>query len=774
MESQKTGVNPKCPKRRRESAIEEADSSSEIIVARHEFYDLSDGEVAGGHAPLSPPLSSEDDENPSASMVVNSLSPTVQRVKCLRLMEQSGHNNLPPLISPRFSCPSSPVSSLPGKVSFRLSHLEKDPPVRKTSRIPSAGGPPASMEQNDFSESPHCPPSRHMDSSQGSLSDGFFSPPIVAASSSSSPLSTPSSTMNNGSFSSAFATPPLQTAVLHTPPFRNTALQTPPTQSHPKPFVPSAASHFHCPSLSHSGRTLFRPVTSAVDSLRDPRIASNVNPFTPIGKSLTKVSVTTGKKRAFAALEESETSPELLTSSSFRNVNVDPVKKLKDLNIQRYEKEFLEVEVIGRGQFGSVFRCLHILDGVFYAIKKSTHPVSGTSFAYAAWNEIHAHGVLGTHPHLVRYFSSWVEDDRVIIQTEFCNGGSLYHEMEKRRAEGRWFSEYEVRTIMLHILKGLSFMHAHRLAHMDIKPENIFLTCAPMLGLDVSPAVSPSSESEAPATRVPAVGRPVETRIRFTDNDSDSSDDEGGDMDADKDKITYKIGDLGHVTQFGERVEEEGDCRYLTYEVLNRDYSALNKADIFALGMTALELTTGMTLPKNGDLWHDLRIGKIPSLKEGFSDEIHSLIEKMLSQDPKVRPSATRLIRTGALEKRESPFSRTSRYSRVQLERDVIQKSQALSLLESRLREAREAAEYYRESKASATPQSAPSPVTSQIPTPAQRPPLPTASVTTVMNGLGRVNSLPATGRPLKRLAVGRGAQKSKSANAIRDGRRSR
>ena len=51
-------------------------------------------------------------------------------------------------------------------------------------------------------------------------------------------------------------------------------------------------------------------------------------------------------------------------------------------------------------------------------------------------------------------------------------------------------------------------------------------------------------------------------------------------------------GDLGHVTAFGESVEEEGDCRYLTKEVLEGDFSALHKADVFALGMIALELCT--------------------------------------------------------------------------------------------------------------------------------------------------------------------------------------
>ena len=50
-----------------------------------------------------------------------------------------------------------------------------------------------------------------------------------------------------------------------------------------------------------------------------------------------------------------------------------PVPRVADFTVSnsRYEEEFLEVETIAAGQFGSVKRARHRLDGVDYAVKIS-------------------------------------------------------------------------------------------------------------------------------------------------------------------------------------------------------------------------------------------------------------------------------------------------------------------------------------------------------------------------------------------------------------------
>jgi serine/threonine protein kinase len=85
------------------------------------------------------------------------------------------------------------------------------------------------------------------------------------------------------------------------------------------------------------------------------------------------------------------------------------------------------------------------------------------------------------------------------------------------------------------------------------------------------------------------------------------------------DHITYKLGDLGLVTladTCGDVVE--GDCRYLSKEVLHDDFRNLKQCDIFSLGATVYELCLQPGrpegLPPNGDEWHEIRSGVLRGL----------------------------------------------------------------------------------------------------------------------------------------------------------------
>lgn len=265
---------------------------------------------------------------------------------------------------------------------------------------------------------------------------------------------------------------------------------------------------------------------------------------------------------------------------------------LQDSNILRYHKEFHEVELIGTGEFGSVFKCINRLDGCTYAIKKSIKPVAGSINEKNALNEVQAHAVLGKHEHVVRYYSAWAEDNHMIIQNEYCNGGSLADTIVILQNQKKHFTEPEMRQLLLHVAEGLNYIHSKQLVHMDIKPGNIFI----------------SKEKRLLA-------------INY-----DSADDGFDEEETVEEEITYKIGDFGHVTTINNPQVEEGDCRYLPTEILRDDFSHLPKADIFALGLTVYEAGGGGPLPKNGPAWHDIRLGNLQELSH-CSRDLNSLLK---------------------------------------------------------------------------------------------------------------------------------------------------
>uniref|UniRef100_A0A805BQ77 Wee1-like protein kinase n=1 Tax=Ailuropoda melanoleuca TaxID=9646 RepID=A0A805BQ77_AILME len=335
----------------------------------------------------------------------------------------------------------------------------------------------------------------------------------------------------------------------------------------------------------------------------------NINPFTPESyrKQFLK---SNGKRKTRGDFEEA--------GPGEGNVEQGlPAKRcvLQETNMaSRYEKEFLEVEKIGVGEFGTVYKCIKRLDGCVYAIKRSTKPFAGLSNENLALHEVYAHAVLGHHPHVVRYYSAWAEDDHMIIQNEYCNGGSLQTAISENTKSGNHFQEPKLKDILLQISLGLKYIHSSGMVHLDIKPSNIFI-CHKMQS--DSPVVPEEIENEADW---------------FLSAN-----------------VMYKIGDLGHVTSISKPKVEEGDSRFLANEILQEDYQHLPKADIFALGLTIAVAAGAESLPTNGAAWHHIREGKLPDIPQKLSEEFYNLLKNMIHPDPRERPSAAALARSRVL-----------------------------------------------------------------------------------------------------------------------------
>ncbi|XP_034164425.2 wee1-like protein kinase [Pangasianodon hypophthalmus] len=325
----------------------------------------------------------------------------------------------------------------------------------------------------------------------------------------------------------------------------------------------------------------------------------NINPFTPDSLLIQTVSA----KRNHNRIHQKD------SCEDFEEEFIPPLKR-KSVVVtsptSRYTSEFYELEKIGSGEFGAVFKCVKRLDGCIYAIKRIKRPLAGSVDEQNALHEVFAHAVLGQHPHVVRYYSAWSEDEHMLIQNEYCDGGTLEQLITENQRTLKLLSEAQLKDLLLQVSRGLKYIHSASLAHMDIKPSNIFIS--------------------------------RRAAIRNADVDGSDAD------------VVYKIGDLSHVTHVSSPRVQEGDSRFLASEVLQEDYRNLPKADVFALALTVLTACGAKALPRNGETWLAIRGGKLPTVAQVLSEEFQQLLKLMIHPDPVHRPSSSALSKHAILQ----------------------------------------------------------------------------------------------------------------------------
>ncbi|XP_074899205.1 interferon-induced, double-stranded RNA-activated protein kinase isoform X5 [Buteo buteo] len=307
-----------------------------------------------------------------------------------------------------------------------------------------------------------------------------------------------------------------------------------------------------------------------------------------------------------------ESLPDLDTNTSEENESPYTVNK-------RFLESFKNIEPIGEGGFGNVFKATGKLDERTYAVKR-------VQFTENVKREVKELARLD-HENIVRYYCSWKGYDHVtysdsrqksnkeitclFIQMELCEQGPLENWIEKNRLDRKYHEMAQNK--FLQILKGVKYIHSKELIHRDLKPQNIFISH--------------------------------------------------------EDKI--KIGDFGLVTSvaYGTLTENRGTKSYMAPEQFGDRYG--KEVDIYALGLIWFEILSAFSGHEKIKVWHDVREGQLPeSFTKQFPVKVwdfnalfqlvyllikHNLltfnfffqtpiIKKMLSRDPSGRYSASEIL----------------------------------------------------------------------------------------------------------------------------------
>ena len=132
------------------------------------------------------------------------------------------------------------------------------------------------------------------------------------------------------------------------------------------------------------------------------------------------------------------------------------------------------VKKLGQGAFGSAFKVLNTEDQKEYVLKEinlSDNPEENAQTE----NEGRLLAKINSE-HVVRFYDSFIENNKYYLVMEYCDSNSLSHFIEDYKNQDRLIPERTVLDIFLQICLGLKEVHSHNIIHRDLKPDNVFIS----------------------------------------------------------------------------------------------------------------------------------------------------------------------------------------------------------------------------------------------------------------------------------------------------------
>ncbi|EKX74157.1 protein kinase domain containing protein [Theileria equi strain WA] len=255
-----------------------------------------------------------------------------------------------------------------------------------------------------------------------------------------------------------------------------------------------------------------------------------------------------------------------------------------------FSDSYSRIKKLGGGAYGDVYLCKHDVSQQECAVKVINKQHLGSTNS-SIYSEV---GVLKNmdHPNIARLYDFFEDSQACYIVMDVCYGGELFDEIVRCGH----MSEQKASLIIKQVLSGVNYLHKNGIVHRDLKPENLLLD---------------AKESQ---------------------------------------EMQIKIVDFGLSTKYVEGMREKmGTVYYIAPEVLKKDYN--EKCDLWSVGVILYILLCGYP-PFGGETDEEI-ISMVETGKFSFnsaewndvSSDAKDLINRLLTFDPKKRPSAEQALR---------------------------------------------------------------------------------------------------------------------------------
>lgn len=283
-------------------------------------------------------------------------------------------------------------------------------------------------------------------------------------------------------------------------------------------------------------------------------------------------------------------------------------------------------ETIGKGAFGSVVRAIHKESGFPIAVKQMN--IAQKKILESMEKEIKFLKKC-KNANIVSYYGTIIRDEQIWILMDYCGVGSV-SDLIKSQFEP--LEEAEITYIVTETLKGLAYLHALHILHLDVKPANILLTQDGLVKL----ADFGVSKQLAPTNHQALTINPKLSRAGLKPAPPPPSD-------AKPDSPSASSPEPPRP-----QVEWVGSPLFMAPEVIKRE-SCGPKSDVWSLGISVYEMAEAQ--PPNTDIMSMKDIVKLldrppPTFQNPklWSKLLNDFLAKTLTVDLNERPSAFDLL----------------------------------------------------------------------------------------------------------------------------------